>query len=118
MTSQMMPMRGLLRCVSLAVLVAATSSCGNVVRTGRSPVMLIVSSLQGSPGGGTSAAAGNPLASSVISLITSPAPCTTDSPCRVIFSDNGSAVLTAVMKDTTVTPTTNNQVTISGYHVE
>jgi hypothetical protein len=112
-----MRIRSVIELASLTLIVTATASCGNVVRTGRAPVMLIVNSLQGVPGG-ASATAGNPLSSSVINVVTSPAPCTTEAPCRVVFSDNGSAVLTAVMKDATVTPTSNNQVTISGYHVE
>jgi hypothetical protein len=100
--------------VALAALAAA--SCGNVVRSSRSPVMLVVGSLVATPGGGT----GTPssvLASSVINLVTSPAPCTSSAPCRVVFNDVGSASMAVVMKDVTVTPTTNNQVTITGYHV-
>jgi hypothetical protein len=112
-----MRIRNVTRGASLAALVVATASCGNVVRSSRSPVMLVVGSLVATPGGGT----GSPssvLASSVINLITTPAPCTSATPCRVVFNDVGSASIAVVMKDVTVTPTTNNQVTISGYHVE
>jgi hypothetical protein len=118
MSRKLMPMRGLIRCAALALLAAATASCGDVVRTGRSPVTLLVTSLQGAPGGATAGTAGNPLPSSVINLVTSPAPCTAAAPCRVVFNDVGSASISAVMKDVTVSPTANNQVIITSYHVD
>jgi hypothetical protein len=73
--------------------------------------MLGVDSLQATPGGGAGTG-GSPLSSSVFILVATPAP-----PHPVVFADAGSAVLAVVMKDVTVAPTTNNQVTISNYHV-
>jgi len=106
------------RFLALATLAAAASSCGDVVRQGRSPSMLVVDSLQGAPGGGHGANTFvGTLFSDVIVLATSPAPCTPDSPCPTVFSDSGQVVLSLAMKDATVAPTSNNQVTITRYTV-
>jgi hypothetical protein len=106
-----------IRLVTLACLVAAAAGCGDVVRTGRSPSILVVESLSGLAGGaqGTPSAV---LLSDVLTLRTSPTPCTPAAPCPTIFNDFGQATLSLSMKDVTVTPTTNNQVTISRYTVE
>ena len=53
----------------------------------------------------------------MITLVPSPPPCTAASPCPTIFGDNGTASLQLVSKDVTIQPTTNNQVTITSYHV-
>lgn len=104
-----------IRVVALAAIAAAAASCGDVVRSSRAPVMLVVNSLQASSGSSTTLS--GVLFSDVVVNVTSPAPCTADSPCPTVFADNGSASLAVVMKDATVSPTTNNQVTISRYHV-
>jgi len=117
--------RTLIRWASLAGLVVATASCGNVVTSSRSPVMLVVNSLLASPGttSGALGTLGSPLASSVINFTTLPVPCTPagpTSPSVAVVSDVGSAAFSVVMKDAvdaTVTPTTNNEVTITQYHV-
>jgi hypothetical protein len=96
---------------------AATASCGDVVRSSRSPVFLTVNSLQGAQGSKPSTLTGN-LLSDVITNVTTPAPCTPTAPCPIIFNDVGSAILSVSMKDITVSPTTNNQVTVTRYHVE
>jgi hypothetical protein len=118
MIKKAMRIRSVIGLVSLTLVVTAAASCGDVVRGSRSPVMLIVNKLEGAPGGATAGIAGNPLASSVITVVTSPAPCTTIAPCRMIFNDVGSVEFGVVMKDATVAPTTNNSVTIERYHVE
>ena len=104
-------------CAGLAAVGLAASSCGDVVRSSRSPVMLVVNSLQAAQGNHVATMAGN-LSSDVITNVTSPAPCAPASPCPTVFNDVGSVVLGVVMKDVTVTPTTNNQVTITRYHVD
>ena len=112
-----MPMRAFVRRTGLVVLVAvATASCGDVVRSSRAPVFLVVNSLQAGQGNGSSKLAGT-LDSDVITNVTSPAPCSPTSPCPTVFSDVGSVSLSVAMKDVTVAPTTNNQVTITRYHV-
>jgi hypothetical protein len=98
------------------VLVAATASCGDVVRQGRSPVFLVMDSLTGSSGGHATGPSAT-LQSDVIVLLTSPAPCTPDLPCPTVFNDTGQAVLRLVPKDISIAPTSNNAVTISRYHI-
>jgi hypothetical protein len=102
----------------LAAVAVATASCGDVIRQGQAPVVLVVNTLGGAQGSkpGTF---GNPLQSDVITNVTSPTPtCTTEKPCAVIFGDVGQVVLSLAPKDASIAPTSNNQVTISRYHVE
>lgn len=110
----MNPMRmcTLIKSVSLAAVVAVTASCGDVVRSSRSPVMLVVSSITGGEDESSF------LLSDVLGSRTSPAPCTETSPCPTVFNDPGSASVSVVMKNATVAPTTNNTVTISRYHID
>ena len=105
------------RLLALVGVVAAAAGCGDVVRQGRSASILTVSSLAGLAGGadGTASAV---LLSDVLTLRTSPTPCTPAAPCPTIFDDFGQATLTLSMKDITVAPSSNNQVTISRYTVE
>jgi len=106
--------------LGLAALAAGSLSCGDVVRESRSPVFLVIDSLTGSRGAATPGAGTTILVSDVITNVTSPAPCTTAAPCPTIFGDTGSVVLRAPLKDVVngVAPTTNNEVTITRYHVE
>lgn len=104
-----------------AAAIAASASCGNVVRDGRSPVFLVIDSLQAAQGNHPATLAGN-LTSDVQTLITTPAPCTTDKPCATIFNDVGQVQLHLTPKDIGVpssnsSPSANNQVTITRYHV-
>ncbi len=78
--------------------------------------MLVINLLQAARG--NSATLSTTLSSDVVTLVTSPAPCSAATPCTTIFGDNGSVSLTGVMKDFTVAPTTNNEVTVTHYHVE
>jgi hypothetical protein len=102
---------------AIAALVAASVPCGDVVRESRSPAILVVNSLQAAPGARPNALAGN-LLSDVITNVTSPAPCTPATPCPTIFNDVAQVVFTLAMKDITVAPTTNNQVTLNRVHIE
>jgi hypothetical protein len=107
-----MRLRGLVGLVSLAIAAAAAASCGDVVRSSRSPVMLVVNSI----GGGVDAS--SPFNSDVLTMRTSPAPCSANAPCPTILSDLGTASMSVIMKDVSVAPTTNNDVTITRYHVD
>ena len=110
--------------VGLAGAIVACASCGDVVRTGRSPVYLVIDSLQGVPGGGHGA--GTPagtLSSDVLVLVTSGGTCSIQNPCGTVYSDGGQAVLSLALKDigttsSPATPTSNNTVTINRVHVE
>jgi hypothetical protein len=101
---------------------AASLSCGSVVRSGSSPVFLVINLLQGATGGTSAGTLGNPLISSVLTFRTTPAPCTTAAPCPTYFNDLGQVILALAPKDigtagTAAAPSTNNQVTITRYHV-
>lgn len=112
-------MRPAMRLVAAAAVLASSVSCGDVVRSGKSPVFLVIDSLQGKRGGGTSPTLGNPLVSDVLTLVTSPEPCSATAPCPTVFNDVGEVALRIVPKNTTVTtsPSPNNQVTITRFRV-
>jgi hypothetical protein len=116
MNQVMAPLRIARRLFSGIVLVAATASCGDVVRQGRSPVFLVMDSLTGSSGGHSSGFSGT-LQSDVIVFLSAPAPCTPERQCPTVFSDTGQAILRLVPKDISVAPTSNNAVTISRLHI-
>ena len=114
--------KNLIKTVAFLGAAASAVSCGDVVRDGKSPMFVVIDSLSGSRGGVASATFGNPLQSDVLTTKTSPSPCTVTSPCTSVFNDNGQVVLRVVPKDvgTAVaapSPSTNNEVTISRYHV-
>ncbi|MEO8257118.1 MAG: hypothetical protein ABI868_07205 [Acidobacteriota bacterium] len=101
-----------------AVLVVATASCGDVVRTGRSPVLLVIDSLGGARGSSSTASTfAATLQSDVIVLLSSPAPCTPTARCPTVFSDTGQVLLRLVPKDSSIAPSDSNAVTISRYHI-
>jgi hypothetical protein len=110
-------MRTATRLLGLAALLAATSSCGNA-RDGRSPMFLSIDALQGAPGNAPGKF-GSVLTSDIQSDVTSGADCTTAKPCSTFFNDVGQAVMHIVPKDITNPggPTSNNDVTITRYHV-
>lgn len=112
MSKKLMRIRSVIGLASLALVVTVVASCGDVVRSSRSPVIFSVNSLAISNGSSIS---------DVIRLVTTPAPCSTTSPCATVFNDMATASLAVTMKDATPTapaPTTNNQVTVTRYHVE
>lgn len=117
----MMPMHTFHRIVGLAALAATFASCGKVVRESRAPVILVINQLQAAQGNRPTTFGGT-LFSDVITNVTSPAPCSANSPCRTVFNDVGSVTLSFVLKDigsvaNPISPTTNNQVTITRYRV-
>jgi hypothetical protein len=100
--------------------IGASTSCGDVARLGRAPVYLVIDRLQATAGG-TGNATGT-LQSDVITVVTSPPPCSAASPCETIFNDTGLVTLRTVLKDigtptTPTSPTSNNEVTINRYRV-
>jgi hypothetical protein len=96
--------------------VVVSSSCGDMVRQGRSPVFLTIDSLTAAQGHKPTQFTGT-LFSDVITNVTSPAPCSTENPCPTIFNDVGQVVLRLTPKDFEVPTTTNNQVTVTRYRV-
>jgi hypothetical protein len=112
-------MRILSRAFGIAALTAASISCGDVARTGTSPVLLVINQLTASPGGGPRASQSSGfLLSDVITNVFSPAPCSPTSPCPTIFNDTASVQLSLQAKNPGVAPSTLNAVTIDRVHIE
>ena len=113
--------RPLTRLLLLSAITAASVSCGDVVRDGRSSVFLVIDLLQGASGANPTAI-GNPVQSDVLTLVTTGGTCSVATPCPTTFNDVGSVTLRIVPKNigtvtTPNTPTTNDEVTITRYHV-
>lgn len=95
---------------------AAMAGCGGeFVRDGQSPVRLVVSNLESKEQ--------NTLLSDVIRMVTSPAPCTTTSPCASVFNDMATVELTLLLRDpgnpaAPSSPSLLNQVTVERYRVK
>jgi hypothetical protein len=114
-------MRNISRVFVVAAVALAGTSCGDVVRTGRAPVFLVIDSLAAAKGDDDQKFFSF-LLSDVITNVTTPAPCTPESPCPTVFNDPGQATLRLAPKDIgpvgAATPTTNNEVTITRVHVK
>jgi hypothetical protein len=90
------------------------SSCSQSIRTGQSPVYLILTSLQGAKGGGANA---NTFSSSLASDVVTLVPALTGTP--TYFADLGQATLQLQVKDQGGTaPTPANAITLTQYHVK
>jgi hypothetical protein len=119
----MIHMRNLTRFIAAVAFIGATTSCGDVVRNGRSPSYLVIDSLAGIRGAVTLAPPTSTLVSDVITNVTSPPPCTQTEPCPTIFSDSGQAVFHIALKDpgsaaAPTVPSQVNAITIERYHVD
>jgi len=112
------------RILALGALVAVSTSCGDVVRSSRAPVIVVINSIQAQAGrAGGFGPLGGVLLSDVITNVTSPPPCAPASPCPTIFNDVAQAQLSLALKDigtpaVPAVPSTNNQVTITRVHIE
>jgi hypothetical protein len=112
------------RFFAVAVILAATVSCGARVGAGggRGSAFLVIDTLQGIRGGPNPGAPSLTLTSDVITNAVSPAPCSPVNPCPTMFGDGGTAVMHLVMKDagsanpTAATPLSD--VTLTSYRVE
>src|SRR5262245_32044125 len=100
------------RLAGLAGLLISSASCGDAVRTGRSPAYLVINQLEGA-NGNKSTTFFTYLLSDVLTNVTSPPPCTTNTPCPTTFNDPGRVTLSLAMKDVSLAPTANNLVTIN-----
>jgi len=115
-------MRYFNRLAVLAALGAVTASCGDVARSGRAPVFLVIDSIGAAAGGTTVGSLTGYLQSDVQQMVTTPAPCTPQAPCPTTFNDSGSATFRLAMKDigrvdNLTSPSSNNQVTITRFRV-
>jgi hypothetical protein len=113
-------MRNISRILVAVAAAIASTSCGDVVRTGRAPVFLVIDSLAAAKGDDDEKFSSF-LLSDVITNVSSPAPCTTDSPCPTVFNDPGQATLRLTPKDIgpvgASAPSVNNEVTINRVHI-
>jgi hypothetical protein len=103
--------RPLKRFLAVAALAAASTSCGSVVRSGDSPMFLVINSLSAAAGSVTASVTPPTQPNVLISHVAPPT-----------VSDTGLVVLSTALKDvgntaTPAAPTTNNQVTITSYQV-
>ncbi len=115
-------MQYITKVIALAALGTVCASCGDVARSGRAPVFLVIESITASQGGASGSTQSNFLQSDVQRLLTSPDPCTATSPCPTVYNDTGMATFRLSLKDlgssiAATTPSANNQVTITRYHV-
>jgi hypothetical protein len=109
------------RIITVIAVVLAFVSCGDVVRTGRSPMFLTIDLLQAAKGDKPTQFSGA-LLSDVLTIVTTGGTCSATNPCQVIFDDFGQVILRTPLKDVTNpsspnAPTTNNEVTITRYRV-
>jgi hypothetical protein len=114
-------MRNISRILVAAAVALAGTSCGDVVRTGRAPVFLVIDSLAAAKGDDDQKFSSF-LMSDVITNVTTPEPCKPETPCPTVFNDPGQATLRLVPKDIgtagAAAPTTNNEVTITRVHIK
>jgi hypothetical protein len=115
MKQRMIRMRTVRQLLALAALAAATTACGDVIRESRAPAIIMIDSLTAARG--NSQTFSSVLNSDVLTLVTTPAPCSATSPCPTVFNDVGVVALRLAMKNVGVSPTFMNEVTIRRYHV-
>jgi hypothetical protein len=102
-----------IRLAGTAGLILASVSCGSLTRQGTSSSYLIISSLEGAPGGATAGTFASVLLSDVI---------TVKDGIGIIYSDPGRVTFALGLKDpgastSPSTPTQNNFITVTRYHV-
>jgi hypothetical protein len=111
-----------LKTAALVLAVAlASASCGDVVRTGRSPMILIIDSITGASGA-TPGQLGVPLLSDVVTMVKQTVG-GVEQQVPTIYNDVGKATMRMVLKDqgapaVTATPTLVNAITVTRYRVE
>jgi len=102
--------------VALVMVVAATACGGDMLRTGRSPVYLVVDNVTAKQGGGAELE-GSFLLSDVQTLVEVDIN-GVKTKVPTIFNDNATANIRAVAKNQTVETTPLNDVTLTRYHVD
>jgi len=109
------PLRIISRTVALGLCALLCGSCSSVVRQGRGSSYLIIDSLTAASGA-KPGDVGNVLQSDVITLVKGP----DNNFHSTFFEDSGFVTLRLAMKDVTspLDPTTNNEITITNYHVK
>jgi len=98
-----------------ACMLAATGCGSEMLRTGRSPVFLIVDSVSASAGGGNTASGSFLLSDVQVLVDVTVNGVSTKVP--TIFNDNADVGISAIAKNQTVPTTPLNSVTLTRYHV-
>ena len=112
-------MRTRFRILMLISIVASAASCGDASRSSRGPMQLVIQSLTVTSSGGVHANTfSTVLDSAITTRITTPDPCTTTSPCNVVFDDLGKLTLSLENKNPSITPSGLNTVTTDRVHVK
>jgi hypothetical protein len=105
------------RFVGAAVCVISLASCGGeMLRTGRAPMYLVISNMSASAGGASSGAGSAFLLSDVQVLVDTDVNGVTIK-VPTIFNDSATATIRTVAKNPDATPTQINTVTLTRYHV-
>jgi hypothetical protein len=102
-----------LACIAGVAMLSA--GCGQVARTGRAPVQIVINSLEGASGADKKF--GGMLFSDVVTMVK-----VEDTRVPTIFGDSGQVTMSLILKDpgipgATASPSELNQVTINRYHV-
>ncbi len=110
-----LPLRTIGRALALGLCVLACTSCGTAVREGRASSYLVIDQLSASSGA-KPGEFGNVLQSDVVTVVKVQGGGTTNT----VYEDNGQVTLRFSMKDpnTPTGPSTTNEITITGYHVQ
>ena len=110
-------MRSLFRFLAITALAAATASCGKTAGDSSASTYLVIDSLTAVSGATTGGNQSATLGSDVLTCVQK----TVNGQQQLvptIFADPGAVKLRLAAKDVTFTPTTNNEVTITRYHVQ
>jgi len=99
----------------------ASASCGEVARTGRSPMILVIDSIAGASGA-TPGELGVPVLSDVVTMVKRSVN-GVDTQVPTIYNDVGKATMRMILKDqgapaVTASPTFLNAITVNRYRVE
>jgi hypothetical protein len=111
----------LLTVTGLALVSTLSAGCSEFVRDGRAPARLVIELLEGASGAEPNEMGGS-LQSDVITMVTSPAPCSEENPCPTRFNDLGRVTLRLQLRDigdsaSPNAPSQLNAVTITRYSV-
>ncbi len=108
--------------VAAAVAMLVAAGCGDVSRQGRAPVQAVMESLTAASGADPGKFGGT-LSSDVLTIRTTPEPCSKDNPCPTIYGDLGRVQMRLVSKNPggaagLTEPSPLNSVTFTRYRVE
>jgi hypothetical protein len=106
---------------ALTTLLLGATSCGDLIRQGKSPSYLVIDNLTGASGANSALFSGT-LQSDVVTLVDAPGAGPTDPKIRTFFEDLGHVTFRIQLKDVgapgaETTPSEVNAITVNRYHV-